>query len=90
MQLSNMHQIHSALSTKKGPYAVIMFSEHADFTPNFYHQYFFHTKLELVDSYSDTLVSDTLDYVIRLIFPWICPEKCKNMFPLPEVLFHFI
>ena len=23
-------------------------------------------------------------------FPWICPEKCKNMFPLPEVLFHFI
>ena len=36
------------------------------------------------------MVSDALDSVIRLIFPWICPKKCKNMFPLPEVHFHFI
>ena len=53
------------------------------FCSNFYRQYFFKASYNLLKATWSNMVSDTLDYVIRLIFPWICPEKFKNMFPLP-------
>ena len=49
---------------KKGPNAFIMFSEDTDFTPIFYRWYFFfHTELELVESYSEL-------GTLWLLIPW--------------------
>ena len=72
---------------KKGPNAVIMCSEDTDFTPIFYRQYFFHTELELVESYSEHYGFWSLGVRYQVDIPMDMPWKCKNMFPLPEVLF---
>ena len=70
---SRCYESISLILRKKGPNAVIMFSE-----------------LDLLKATRNTMVSDILDYVIRLLFPWTYPEKCTNMFLLLEVHFHFI